>query len=283
LPALLLAVACKAIGIGCAVLRWQQLLAGQNIHLSIGHLTRTFLVGRFVGALLPGTLGLDGYKAIDVRRTTGQLAAPVAATAVEKLFGLCGMALVYLVCAPWGYAVLGAQAVRVLVVTAPVATIGVAATLGALASPHRMVWLLAAGARILPHPLGAAAGRVASGLGAYAQATTRLLVALGLSFGVHVCTAAVYVCTAYGLRAPNLHVFEVLFASSIQILATVLMPLSIAGEGVREVVHALLLGERLGLSNSIVSAALGFWVAEGVPTLIGGFVWWFAPPPPSRP
>ena len=289
LPALLLAVVCKACGIGCAVVRWQQLLAGQHIRLPMRHLVRTFLVGRFVGALLPGTLGLDGYKALDVRRVTGQLAAPVAATAVEKLFGLCGMALVYLVCAPWGYAVLGAQAAPVLALTVPVATLGVAGALGALASPRHMVWLLTAAAQALPQPLARAAGRVASGLGAYRAAWRRLLAALALSFGVHVCTAAVYVCTAYGLRAPNLHVFEVLFASSIQIWVTVLMPLSIAGEGVREAVHALLLGQRLGLSNSIVSAALGFWVAEGVPTLVGGVIWWLAPaaseppqPPASR-
>ena len=89
--------------------------------------------------------------------------------------------------------------------------------------------------------------------------------ALALSFGVHLCTASVYVFTALAIDAPNVHFFAVVFASSIQIFATVLTPFTIAGEGVREAVQALLLAKTLGLSESILSAALAFWVAEVLP------------------
>ena len=49
--------------------------------------------------------------------------------------------------------------------------------------------------------------------------------------------------------------------------------LTIAAEGVRELVQALLLAKKIGLEQSILSAALGFWAAEAV-TLIGGVFWW---------
>ena len=43
---------------------------------------------------------------------------------------------------------------------------------------------------------------------------------------------------------------------------------TIAGEGVREIVQVLLLAHKIGTSQSIISAALGFWAAEA-PTLSG--------------
>jgi hypothetical protein len=42
---------------------------------------------------------------------------------------------------------------------------------------------------------------------------------------------------------------------------------------VREIVQTLLLAKKIGVSQSILSAALGFWAAEAL-TLVGGIVWW---------
>ena len=67
------------------------------------------------------------------------------------------------------------------------------------------------------------------------------------------------------------------FASTIQIFATVMSPFTIAGEGVREIVQTLLLAHKIGTSQSIISAALGFWAAEA-PTLSGGIFYWLRTP-----
>jgi uncharacterized membrane protein YbhN (UPF0104 family) len=67
--------------------------------------------------------------------------------------------------------------------------------------------------------------------------------------------------------------WQVTFASSIQIFATVMSPFTIAGEGIREIVQALLLAKHIGMSQSIISAALGFWAAEAL-TLTGAFFLW---------
>ena len=50
-------------------------------------------------------------------------------------------------------------------------------------------------------------------------------------------------------------------------------PFTIGGEGVREIVQALLLAKRIGTSESVLSAALGFWAAEAM-TLVGAFFLW---------
>ena len=66
-----------------------------------------------------------------------------------------------------------------------------------------------------------------------------------------------------------------MLASSIQILATVLSPFTIAGEGIRELAQLVLLQNMIGPAAAIVSAALGFWAAEAL-TLAGGVFWWIA-------
>src|SRR5205814_6882625 len=94
-----------------------------------------------------------------------------------------------------------------------------------------------------------------------------------LSFLVHFCTAAMYFFTALAIGAVHAEFWEVSLASTIQIFATVISPFTIAGEGVREIVQTLLLAHRIGTSQSIISAALGFWAAEA-PTLTGGIFYW---------
>jgi uncharacterized membrane protein YbhN (UPF0104 family) len=111
--------------------------------------------------------------------------------------------------------------------------------------------------------------RVNGAAAAYRDQKGLLLIAAALSFAVHFCTAATYYFTAVAVGAAHPLFWEVAFASTIQIFATVISPFTIAGEGVREIVQALLLAHRIGMEQSILSAALGFWVAEA-PTLSGG-------------
>ena len=116
-------------------------------------------------------------------------------------------------------------------------------------------------------------GKLVSAFRAYDQRAAILLGCFVLSFGVHFLTAAMYFFTALAVGASEAGFWEITFASSIQIFATVVSPFTIAGEGVRELVQALLLAKKIGLEQSILSAALGFWAAEAV-TLMGGVFWW---------
>src|SRR5882724_3955332 len=91
------AAAIKFVGILASMYRWSLLLEGQGIRFPFGHVFGTFLIGRFLGTFLPSTVGLDGYKLYDAARYSGRTAAATAATAVEKVLGIVGMFLTFLI------------------------------------------------------------------------------------------------------------------------------------------------------------------------------------------
>jgi uncharacterized membrane protein YbhN (UPF0104 family) len=82
----------------------------------------------------------------------------------------------------------------------------------------------------------------------------------------------VYVFTAMAVGVASVDFGAVTFASTIQILGTVLSP-TIAGEGAREAIQAFLLSGQMTPVQAILSAALGFIAAEAA-TLWGGAFWW---------
>jgi len=272
----LLAAGIKLIGILASMYRWVLLLQGQGIRLPFGHIFGSFLIGRFLGTFLPSTVGLDGYKLYDAARFSGRVPAVTAATAVEKVLGVVGIFLTFLVAFPLGYDILGEHAALVALVTVPLA-LGVIGTFFLLAfRPALVQWLITT----IPFP-GRARIRgfltgVSDAAAAYRGQKLLLVNAMVQSFAVHFTTAAMYFFTALAIGAAHARFWEVTFASSIQIFATVISPFTIAGEGVREIVQTLLLAKKIGTTESIISAALGFWAAEGL-TLAGAWFWWRRP------
>lgn len=270
----LLAFAIRVCGIVCSMLRWSLLLRGQGLHFPFLHIVTTFLIGRFLGTFLPSTVGLDGYKLYDAVRFSGRTMEVAAATVVEKGLGIIGMFLCFLLTLPLGYAILGKNAAWVAALTVPLAVLLITVFFAIVLHPSligtMLGWL----------PLGRS-GRVAKLLermhgaaAAFRNQRGLLIVAAALSFGVHFFTAITYYFTAIAVGAAHPDFWEVVLASTIQIFATVMTPFTIAGEGVREIVQAMLLAHRIGMEQSILSAALGFWVAEA-PTLSGGifYLW----------
>ena len=273
----LLAFTVKCLGMFASMLRWSLLLRGQGIAFPLWHIITTFLIGRFLGTFLPSTIGLDGYKLYDAARFSGRTVEATAATVVEKGLGIIGIFVTFLVTLPLGFAVLGSQAGTVALLTVPISMAIIGAFFLVAFKPALISFVLD---RL---PIGRQ-GRVASVLervnaaaAAYRGQKAVLLWTTGLSFAVHFCTAVTYYFTALAIGATHADFWEVSLASTIQIFATVISPFTIAGEGVREIVQTLLLAHRIGTSQSIISAALGFWCAEA-PTLTGGFFYFLRAP-----
>jgi uncharacterized membrane protein YbhN (UPF0104 family) len=269
-----LAAAIKLVGILASMYRWVLLLRGQGIELPFRHVFGSFLIGRFLGTFLPSTIGLDGYKLYDAARFSGRSVEASGATLVEKVIGFTGIFMTYLAALPLGVSIFGDRAGQVLLVTVPVALLPLVACFALFAwpGPRLVAW---ATARI---PLGPYAGflsRLAGAVSAYGGRAGTIAAAAALSFVVHFATAAMYFFTALaiGVTAAEASFWQVTFASTIQILATVLSPFTIAGEGIREIAQYYLLSHLMGPAEAIVSAALGFWAAEGL-TLFGGVIWW---------
>ncbi len=265
----LIAFVVRACGVACSMTRWAVLLRGQGIFFPAWHIVTTFLIGRFLGTFLPSTIGLDGYKLYDAARYSGRTVEAAAATVLEKGMGLIGIFLCFLVTFPLGRSLLGERAATVGVITIPLAIIITCAFFLVLLHPALFGTLLERLPLQQSGRIGGFLTRLHQAAAAYRGQPWLLIAAALLSFGVHFFTAVTYFFTAIAVGAHHAAFWEVAFASTIQIFATVMSPFTIAGEGVREIVQALLLAHRIGAESSILSAALGFWVAEA-PTLSGG-------------
>jgi arylsulfatase A-like enzyme/uncharacterized membrane protein YbhN (UPF0104 family) len=275
----------KFIGILASMYRWTILLRGQGIALPFRHIFGSFLIGRFIGTFLPSTLGLDGYTLYDAARFSGRTVEATAAKFLEKVIGPIGIFLSFLVALPFGMNLLYEHteifATRAAANTA--AGAAAAVSLGIVGALLALLWfpgIVQWGIEHLPLPgkarLTGLVERVSRAAGAYQDHKLILLAALALSFVVHFTTAAMYYFTALAIGATGAQFWPVVLGSTVQILATVLSPITIAGEGIRELAQLLVLQHMIGAAAAVISAALGFWAAEGL-TLFGAIFWWIRP------
>lgn len=271
-----LAAGIKFIGILASMYRWVLLLKGQGIILPFKHIFGSFLIGRFLGTFLPSTVGLDGYKLYDAARFSNRTVEVTAATVIEKVLGVLGIFFTFLVAMPWGISIFGDNAFRVAALTVPIASAVLLLSFTMLFKPGLVQWVI----ENFPIPardkIADFVTRVSKAAAAYSDKRMLLLNAAFQSWLVHFTTAVMYFFTALAVGAMGASFWEVTFASSIQIFATVISPFTIAGEGIREIAQAYLLGEKMGTSQAIISAALGFWAAEAL-TLTGAFFLWARP------
>jgi|GEM_PF-128825 len=268
----IMATCVKFMGVFGNMYRWHLLLVGQGIRFPAGHIIGTFLIGRFLGTFMPSTIGLDGYRLWDATHYTKRGIESAAALVIDKVLGFVGIFLTFLVALPFGYRLLGDYAGITVAITVPVAVAIILAFFLALFYPGIIQFFIG----LLPLPAkGKIRGyieRVNHSAAAYKHKKGLLLICAFFAFFGHFTTAAMYFFTALAVGVVGASFWMVTFGSSIQIFATLISP-TMAGEGAREIVQALVLGSHLGHSQAILSAALGFWAAEAM-TLSGAFFLW---------
>jgi uncharacterized membrane protein YbhN (UPF0104 family) len=256
-----IAIALHFVAVLSGVARWRVLLDARQLSQPIPWLIRSFLIGRFVGAFTPSTAGLDGWRAFEVARRTGDVAGSTGVIVVEKLFGLIGMALVCAVVAPIG--ALDALGPTALPIALAIAA-GSAIRLFVLASPARARRL----ATIAPRPIRARATKIAEAFASGDLSSGRIAAALALGVLSHLALSATFAATGVALDVDV--PFTTLLAVGNAIVISVLLPISIGGVGVREGVSVFLLaGAGVSTSDAVLIALLGYLTGQ-VPALIGG-------------
>jgi len=263
----------KLVGVVFSAWAWHLLLKGQRIEFPFWRQIMTsFLIGRFIGTFLPSTIGLDGYTLYDASRHSRQWERAAMAKALEKFIGLTGLFLCMLVFLPLGIGIFNENALVVGSIIAAVAGTVVASVFLGVFRPAVLQFFLR-----LPFPMRGRVekqvNRLTEAAGAYKDQPGLLGKVFFAKFIVHLTTAIVYVFTALAVGVVDVHFFQVVFASTIQILGTLLSP-TIAGEGAREAIQAYLLADKMGAVESLLSASLGFIAAEAA-TMWGGVFWWF--------
>lgn len=269
---ILIGSAVRFAGVMASMYRWQLVLRGQGIELPFWHIFGAFLIGRVIGFFLPSTAGLDAYKLYDASRFSGRTVEVTAGTALEKVLGVTGIFLTYLVALPMGMSIFGDNAVQVAMVTVPMALGVIGALLAILWFPGLVQWVIENTPIPAKDKIQGLVLRLSQSAAAYRDKKGLVLLLLLLSFLLHFSTAVMYYFMALAVGAEGANLFwPIVFGSSIQIFATVIGP-TIGGMGVREAAQVLTIGALVGPIVAGVSATLGFWVGE-VPTLFGVFFW----------
>ncbi len=270
-----LAVLIKGTGILAGMVRWKLLLDGQDLKLRLANLGGAYLVGRFFGSFLPSTIGLDVYRTYYASVRTRQVARCVAVTLVEKVIGLFALSTLTLAAIPFGMRMLPENALWLL-------GLAMCAPIGACAVV--LLWpglfmRIAEALRKRGKRISDSVARMSGAVGGFGRQRGRLVLAVLLGLVVHGATASMYVATAraVGVGVPA---SEILFIGPLMIAAT-LVPLSIAGIGVREGTFVFFLASvGVPFEQAALLGFLGFMAGE-LYSLAGGGVWLLKPA--SRP
>jgi uncharacterized membrane protein YbhN (UPF0104 family) len=267
---LVLAALFTLSGIVLSAVRWQKVLEALEIEAPLPRLVSHNLAGQFVSNVLPTTIGGDVLRVTRLSRDTGETPATFASVVLERLTGWLVLPVITIA----GFVVnpglrhLG-TATRVALALAACTLVLLVTVLAAAASSRlggrfaaRADWRRFAGAvhlgvnRLRRHP-GAAAN---------------VLVA-GFAYQLTLVLAAVAAAQALGLRAAGLTALLAFFPA---VLIAQVLPISMAGLGVREGAFVLFLGPlgvakeeaiALGLLLYLLNVAVGLL---GAPAFAAG-------------
>ena len=255
-----LAIALTVIALLIGALRWHLLLRGAALPVGLIQSLRAYGIGAFANNLLPTGFGGDAVRAWIVGRSGKPLARSMTSVLVDRVTALgCLIPLSWLGVAVASDPVPGPLLAALALVTA--ALLGGAA-IGALALRSRHL------ERVLPGSLQPWAGEVGGVIRAYERDRELLLgtLTLGLIFQALIIASVWFAAKSVHI---GLDLAEIAIVVPVVLVATVL-PISIAGFGVREGTYVALLAE-FGISATEATLLSLLTVAAmAIATLPGG-------------
>jgi uncharacterized protein (TIRG00374 family) len=215
-------------------LRWQLILRGSEIEITLVRAVKTFAASLVLNNVLPTSVGGDAARAWSVGKESGRLLRAALATVVDRATAVACLFVV-----AW-------LAVSVDAGTVPSVLIGVLLwiTVG-LALATLVAALIAAGirpvVRRIPQRLATMIREAWATVRAWAQSANLVgwVLALGVLYQVLAVIALILVGRAVGVDLS----FALAAATAAIVVVAMLVPISIGGLGVREGGFVLLLGE----------------------------------------
>lgn len=243
-------------------MRWQEISARCGAPLVVPQAFRYNMIGTFFNQTLPSTIGGDAMRLWLVSRTAGWRLATYSVL-VDRAIGLIALAFVVVVSLPWSYQLIGNEQGRVALVLVDLAAVGAGLgflLLGYLPWPWLKTWWPT---RHI-HACSLVANQVL-----FRRRSGPKVAALSLS--VHILTVVSSWCAVRAISAPA--DFEQIFLLIPPIALITMLPISIAGWGVREATMMVAFGyaglnQTDGTMVSLLSGAASFFVG-----ILGGLVW----------
>jgi glycosyltransferase 2 family protein len=261
-----LAIAVTLVQIFLGVLRWREISAECGAPLGLMQATRFNMIGQFFNQTLPSSIGGDAVRLWLVARGGAGWRAATYSIFVDRAIGLIALSVVIVASLPWSYRLIsdpnGRSALLFVDFAALAGGLGFL-VLGRLQWP----WLKRWWATHHLHACSVIANNVI-----FSRQRGPKIAALSLM--VHVLTVVIAWCVVRSIAAP------VLFSQAFQLVPPVMlitmMPISIAGWGVREATMGLAFGYAGLLSNEGVNVSLLFGAVSFTVGALGGLVWIFS-------
>jgi hypothetical protein len=263
---IILAIAFTFVQIFLGVLRWRVVSAECGAPLGLAQATRYNLIGAFFNQTLPSSIGGDAVRLWMVARAGAGWRAATYSIFVDRAIGLIALAIVVVATLPWSYRLISDPNGRTALLF--VDFVALAGGLGFLVFGRlQWPWLKRWWATHHIHACAVIANRVLF-------SPTRGPKVAALSLLVHVLTVVIAWCVVRSIAAP------VLFGQAFQLVPPVILitmvPISIAGWGVREATMGLAFGYAGLVANEGVNVSLLFGAVSFVVGAFGGLVWIFS-------
>jgi hypothetical protein len=260
------AIAVTFLQIFVGVLRWRRVSAECGAPLGLQQAMRFNLIGAFFNQTLPSSIGGDAVRLWLVARGGAGWRAATYSIFVDRAVGLIALAIVIVASLPWSYNLIGDPHGRSALLLVDFAALagGVGfLVLGVLPWPWLKRWW---GTHHI-HACAVIANRVI-----FSRKHGPAIAVL--SIVVHVLAVVIAWCVVQSIAAPV--VFGQVFQLVPPVMLITMLPISIAGWGVREATMGLAFGYAGLLPNEGVNISLLYGAVTFLVGAFGGVVWIFS-------
>jgi glycosyltransferase 2 family protein len=261
-----LALLITVVQIFIGALRWREISALCQAPLTDLQAFRYNMIGAFFNQTLPSSIGGDAVRLWLVNRTGAGWRAATYSILTDRAIGLIALALIIVASLPWSYGMIADSKGRLALVVVDFAAL--AGGLGFLLLGHLpWNWLKTWWPTKHIHACSIIANKVIFD----PRSGPKIAV---LSLSIHVLAVVIAWCAVRSISAPA--DFEQVFMLIPPIMLITMMPISIAGWGVREATMMVAFGyaglaQTDGTVVSILFGAVSFVVG-----CVGGIVWIFS-------
>src|SRR5882757_1549271 len=262
-----LAIATTFLQIFVGALRWRLISTDCGAPLVTTQAFRFNLIGAFFNQTLPSSIGGDAVRLWLVARGGAGWRAATYSIFVDRAIGLIALAVIVVASLPWSLRLItdphGQSALLVVDFAALAAGVGFL-VLGALPWPWLKRWWVTHHI----HACAVIANRVL-----FSRDRGPKIAMLSLM--VHVLAVVIAWCVVQSIAAPVL--FSQVFQLVPPVMLITMLPISIAGWGVREATMGLAFGYAGLMANEGVNMSLLFGAVSFLVGIFGGLVWIFSP------
>jgi uncharacterized membrane protein YbhN (UPF0104 family) len=259
----LLAVLATIFQVFLGALRWREISVRCDAPLGTGQAFRYNMIGAFFNQTLPSTIGGDAMRLWLVRHTGAGWRAATYSVLVDRAIGLIALALIVVASLPWSYDLIGNARGRLALLLVDVGAISAGLgflLLGRLPWP----WLKTFWPLRHIHACSVIANEVIFNRSSGPKIAV-------LSLMIHVTTVVIAWCVVRSIAASV--GFEQLFMLVPPIMLITMLPISIAGWGVREATMMVAFGYAGLVQTDGTVVSLLFGASSFVVGAIGGLVW----------